>query len=70
MPTFDIVLTKDESGWWVATVPALPGCISQGRSKDEARRNIREAIGLHVDEFGSDADAEVEAISLTRVRTG
>ena len=34
----------DESGYWVAEVPALPGCVSQGRTLEEAKDNIKEAI--------------------------
>ncbi len=33
-----------EDGGWVAEVPSLPGCLSQGRTREEALRNIREAI--------------------------
>jgi predicted RNase H-like HicB family nuclease len=38
------VLTQDGSGWIVAEVPALPGCVSQGKNEAEAMANIREAI--------------------------
>jgi len=39
-----VVISKGEDGYWVAEVPSLPGCISQGRSKPETIDNIREAI--------------------------
>jgi predicted RNase H-like HicB family nuclease len=39
-----IVVEKDESGYFVAEVPALPGCFSQGKTHEEALTNIREAI--------------------------
>ncbi len=39
-----VVLHPGENGYWVAEVPSLPGCISQGTSKEEAITNIREAI--------------------------
>ena len=39
-----VVIEKDEAGYFVAEVPALPGCLSQGKSKDEALQNIREAV--------------------------
>ncbi len=51
---FKVRLEKDEDGWWVATVPALPGCISQGRTAAEARKNIREAISLHLSALAED----------------
>lgn len=40
-----VVIEKDEAGYFVAEVPALPGCLSQGKSKKEALENIKEAIG-------------------------
>ena len=39
-----IVIEKDEAGYYVAEVPALPGCLSQGNTYDEAITNIKEAI--------------------------
>jgi predicted RNase H-like HicB family nuclease len=43
-----VLLEKDEDGIFVATVPALPGCISQGKTEKLALQNIREAIELHI----------------------
>ena len=40
-----VVFETDEDGWEVASCPTLPGCHSQGRTRDEALANIREAIG-------------------------
>lgn len=40
---------RDESGWWIASVPSVKGCHTQGRTIEEARRRIREALGLFVD---------------------
>jgi len=39
-----VVLYPGEDGYWVAECPSLPGCVSQGRTKEEAIANIREAI--------------------------
>jgi predicted RNase H-like HicB family nuclease len=39
-----ITLEKDESGYYVVEVPAMPGCISQGKTRKEAIENIQEAI--------------------------
>jgi predicted RNase H-like HicB family nuclease len=41
---FLVTVERDESGWVVVECPALPGCMSQGRTLDEALANIREAI--------------------------
>jgi predicted RNase H-like HicB family nuclease len=49
-----IRLEVDEDGVFVATCPSLPGCISQGKTRREALRNIREAIKLHVDSLAED----------------
>jgi len=45
---FKVRIECDEDGWHVATAPALPGCISQGKTEAEARKNIKEAIKLHL----------------------
>jgi len=41
---FKIVVEKDETGYYVAEVPALPGCVTQGRTIEEVKKNIKEAI--------------------------
>lgn len=45
---FDVLLEQDEDGVWSVSVPALPGCFSQGDTKRKALTNIREAIALHL----------------------
>jgi predicted RNase H-like HicB family nuclease len=42
-----VILYPGEDGYIVAEVPSLPGCVTQGRSRDEALENIQEAIALH-----------------------
>jgi len=39
-----VIIEKDEAGYYVAEVPALPGCFSQGKTHEEAIANIKEAI--------------------------
>ena len=51
---FKVVLKKDEDGWYIAIVPALPGCISQGKTEEEAKKNIQEAIKLHISLLAED----------------
>lgn len=41
---FLITLERDEDGVWVAECPAVPGCVSQGRTRDEAVSNVQAAI--------------------------
>jgi predicted RNase H-like HicB family nuclease len=45
---YTVVLEQEEDGGYVASVPALPGCVSQGDSRDEALANIQEAIELYL----------------------
>ena len=43
-----VVVYPGEDGWWVAECPSLPGCVSQGRTREEAIENIKEAIRGYV----------------------
>jgi predicted RNase H-like HicB family nuclease len=43
-----VVIAPGEDGYWIAECPSLPGCISQGRSREEAIANIKEAIEGYV----------------------
>ena len=46
MKTFRVVYERDAAGWWVASVRGIRGCHTQGRTVDEARRRIAEALEL------------------------
>lgn len=46
---FDVVIERDSEGYYVASVPALPGCHTQARSLDELSARIKEAIELHLE---------------------
>jgi predicted RNase H-like HicB family nuclease len=48
MKTYRVAYERDETGWWVASVRGVRGCHTQGRTVDEARRRIREALELFV----------------------
>ncbi len=41
---FNITIYKDEDGMFIAECPSIPGCISQGKSEEEAQENIQDAI--------------------------
>ena len=43
---FVTTLQQDEDGVWVAECPAIPGCVSQGKTREEASRNLKEAMQL------------------------
>ncbi|MDQ5872077.1 MAG: type II toxin-antitoxin system HicB family antitoxin [Acidobacteriota bacterium] len=49
-----VVLEPSEEGGFTASVPSLPGCISEGETRDEALRNIREAIELYLEPLDDD----------------
>ncbi|MGL4757699.1 MAG: type II toxin-antitoxin system HicB family antitoxin, partial [Patescibacteria group bacterium] len=44
-----VILYPGEDGYFVVEVPSLPGCISQGKTRDEALSNIEEAISLYIE---------------------
>lgn len=46
---YRILINQDEDGMFIAEVPSLPGCISQGKSRKEAISNIKEAISLYLE---------------------
>jgi len=46
---YRVLIEQDEDGVFVATVPALPGCISQGNTREETLNNIREAIEGYIE---------------------
>jgi len=52
-----IVLEPSDEGGYTAYVPTLPGCISEGNSRDEALSNIREAIELYLEPVDDDLAA-------------
>jgi predicted RNase H-like HicB family nuclease len=43
---FTVTMDRDEDGVWIAECPAIPGCVSQGATRQQALKNIREAIKL------------------------
>lgn len=49
-----VVITKGQDGYWVAECPSLPGCISQGDTKEDAVTNIKEAIEGYIEALEAD----------------
>ena len=43
---FNVTIDRDEDGIWIVECPSIPGCVSQGKTKEEALHNIEEAIKL------------------------
>ena len=51
---FKIYIEQNEDGFFTATCPSLPGCISQGKSEKQAIKNMKEAIELHIKTLSED----------------
>ena len=72
MKRFAVVFEKAEHNW-AAYVPDLPGCVSTGKTIEETRRNIREAIELHIEtmqEVGEpvpEPSSQVEFVELQTI---
>ncbi|MDX1919487.1 MAG: type II toxin-antitoxin system HicB family antitoxin [Candidatus Caenarcaniphilales bacterium] len=49
-----VIFHRGEDGYWIAECPSLPGCVSQGKSKQEARLNIQEAIQAYINSLKAD----------------
>jgi predicted RNase H-like HicB family nuclease len=65
---FIATLDRDEDGIWISECPAIPGCVSQGSTRDEALANIREAIVLCLEvraERGLPLTIETRQIEVT-----
>jgi predicted RNase H-like HicB family nuclease len=60
---FNVVIEKDEDGYFVASVPSLPGCHTQAQSLDELMERVREAIAAYLD-----AGEDVEELEFVGVR--
>ena len=63
---FEVVLTPEESGGYSVTVPALPGCVSQGEPREEALAMIREAIELYLESLDAHGDPLPAPIEIER----
>jgi predicted RNase H-like HicB family nuclease len=63
---FDVVIERDEEGYYVASVPQLPGCHTQARSLDEVTHRIREAVELCLEVQGAPPQS-LEFIGIQRI---
>ena len=64
---FDVVVERDEEGFYVASVPALRGCHTQAKSLDKLMSRVREAIELCLEIEGEPA-AALEFVGVQRIR--
>jgi len=63
---FDVVIERDSEGYFVASVPQMPGCHTQARSLDQVSDRIREAIALCLEIEGA-PEQELEFVGIQRV---
>ena len=71
--TYSIVVDPDVSSGYTVTVPALPGCVTQGETIDECVANAREAIELYLEDLaaqGASIPEEMEHPQVLRVTVG
>ena len=54
MTEFNIIIEKDEEGWYVASVPEIPGCYTQGKTIPQVLERIKEALEICLDADGKD----------------
>lgn len=67
---FDVVIRQDEDGYYVATVPELPGCHTQAKSLDELMSRIKEAIQLCLEVGEGGEMGSFVGVQVVEVETG
>lgn len=60
---YRVLIEQDEDGIYVAQVPALPGCISQGNTREEVLENMKEAITLYIESLEAHSEPVPPPIS-------
>ncbi len=61
---YHVVYTPIEDGWIMATVPELPGAVTQGRDLEEARGNIKEAVELLLEAYRENARKDASGTAM------
>lgn len=67
--TYTIVVEPEETGGYLVTVPALPGCFTQGRTLDECRERAAEAIEVHIAGLQADGEPIPEEVGTPKLLT-
>lgn len=67
---FDVVIERDSEGYYVATVPGLPGCHTQARSLDDLMERVREAVELCLEVKGDAVGASLDFVGVQRIAVG
>jgi predicted RNase H-like HicB family nuclease len=68
---YTVVLERESDGGYVVSVPVLPGCVSQGDTRDEALANIREAMELYLEDcrLAGDPIPEEDSVEYVELTT-
>ena len=61
---FSVVIEKDEDGYYVASVPELPGCHTQAKTLDELMGRVKEAVELYLEAEGLIVEARRELVGV------
>jgi len=72
MSEFDVVIIEDETGGYIAFVPALPGCHTQGDGLEELMENIKEAIELYMETLTEEEKKDLlrqRVVGMQKVKT-
>jgi predicted RNase H-like HicB family nuclease len=67
---FSVVIEKDEDGYYVASVPELPGCHTQSKTLDELLERIKEAVELYLEVKGPITEVKREFIGIQFIEVG
>jgi predicted RNase H-like HicB family nuclease len=66
---FEVVIRRDENGYYVATVPELPGCHTQAKSLDDLMSRTKEAISLYLETEGSSTMGSFVGVQVVEIET-
>jgi predicted RNase H-like HicB family nuclease len=64
---FGVLVERDEDGYYIASVPELPGCHTQARTLDELTSRVKEAIELYLETEGTKTEGRVELVGVQLV---
>ena len=69
---YTVILEREADGGFVVSVPVLPGCVSQGETREEAMANIREAIEVYLEDCREVGDPipQEDSLEYVELRTG
>lgn len=69
---YTVILEREPDGGFVVSVPVLPGCVSQGDTREEALANIREAVELYLEDCRASGDPipQEDSLEYVELRTG